>query len=650
MSKNYIKIWAFVLILLLYGSFLLFKVKLPLADDMARHVVNGELVMQGDFDVLFENVYSYSEPGHPFVNHHWLSGVIFYLLFSVVGWEGLVILKTITYLLTFAIIFKLAMKKADFWLVSLLSIPTIIILIERVSLRPEMFSYLFIAIFTYLLVEFGENPKSNKIYWLVPIQLLWTNIHIFKTIGIMLVLAFLAEKLFMDFKKLKNNPSLNKLAIVSFLVILVTFINPHGVKGVFYRYPPDFPIKIAENQNIFQYRQVSSPLEDKSVVLFVPAVIFMLISMYIGIKDKRLSLFYLLGGIATGALGFVILRGLYFFGLFFLIVTAHSLGGRFENIKTSIDKNFGTYARKIKLVGVFLIFVLLIYLCLPSTVKSISPFIQRGVGLSPRATESAEFFRKNNLHGPIFNDPDSGSYLIYNFFPEEKVFTDNLFADAYSADFFNEYLSMVADPESWRRGLERYDFNVIFFYQYNAGENVRKFLYDRIQDPEWALVYSDPFNFIFVRNIPEFQNVIRDHRITPQNISDRLRYLAESLDFDDQVAFADTANIIGRTDIGSEAFLKILQRWPEKAKMWMIIGEWELSNDNPKSPMLSAMYLEKAISLGQKTAEAYAFLGAAYSKAGQKDKAIEALRKAVDINPNREDARALLESLERFGN
>ncbi|MEQ1500133.1 MAG: tetratricopeptide repeat protein [Parcubacteria group bacterium] len=648
MNSKYIKIFIFFLILGFYSTLLIYKPKLPVADDMPRHIMNGKLLLEGNFKVLYENVYSYTDTGYPFVNHHWLSGVIYYLFFVVVGWNGLIVLKVITYLLTFSIIFYVATKKADFWLVCVLSIPSILIINERTSLRPEMFSYLFIALFFYFLIRFEENPKSNMVFWLVPIQLLWTNMHIFKAIGIMIVLGFLFEKVILHYKEWKNNILLKKLIVLVILVISVTFINPHGWKGVFYRYPENFPIKIAENKSIPEYKKSMVPSENIAVMLYFPLVIVFAVSVYFAYKKRKISIFYLAGGLASMILAFVILRGLYFFGVLFLISASAFLSPSFIEYR---DKLYKLFPNKKNNLGIFfvLFFVLfIVYLILPSTTKKISPYIERGFGLSSNTFDSANFLKENNIKGPIFNDADSGSYLIFNFFPQERVFQDNLFGDAYSPETFNESIGMTGDDYSWNEAIKRYDFNVIFFYQYDGGPNVREFLYKRMHDPEWVFVYADQYNYIFVRNTSNNKDVIEKFQISPDNIQERLSSMANSDDYDRVVSYADIANLIGRIDIGTSVFQDILYRWPEKGKIWMVAGQWELGSNDPKSALLSLMYLDKAISVGYKNAETYSFLGAAYARLGRKERAIEYLRKALNINPDLQNAKDLLFNLESF--
>src|SRR3989344_2749975 len=265
MKNKLIKIIVFVLILVFYASLLTYKIELPVTDDMARHIKNGELILQGNFEVLYSNVYSYTEPGHPFINHHWLSGVVFYLLHQAVGWDGLVIFKIIVLLSAFSLLFITATKKADFWLVAFFSLPTILILIERSSLRPEIFSYLFIAIFLYFLIDLEEHPERKRIYWLIPLELLWVNMHVFWSIGVMMVAGFLLEKIILNRRNLYGNPLIKKLAFLLAALALVSFINPNGARGVLYSYPRDFLILIGENRSLSQYQQTVAPWTDTSV-------------------------------------------------------------------------------------------------------------------------------------------------------------------------------------------------------------------------------------------------------------------------------------------------------------------------------------------------------------------------------------------------
>jgi hypothetical protein len=75
------------LLLVLYGYLLAQKINLATAD-LGRHLKNGELFFK-EQTIPKTNLYSYTYPNYPFVNHHWGSGVIFYLVKIIFGFRGL---------------------------------------------------------------------------------------------------------------------------------------------------------------------------------------------------------------------------------------------------------------------------------------------------------------------------------------------------------------------------------------------------------------------------------------------------------------------------------------------------------------------------------------------------------------------------------
>ncbi len=220
---------VFGLLLAFYGVILWHQIKLPAADDLGRHIMNGKLVLQGEFRVLDSNLYSYTEPDAFFANHHWLFGVIAYLLHATIGFGGIVIFKVLLLLFAFALLFFIALKRADFWVVAVFSIPTILILMERTSFRPEIFSYLFVVIYLYFLHAAVERPESKQLYWLVPLQILWVNIHIFFVIGVVLAAGFLAEAIIRNYREFWRSLLVKRLAVL----VLFLAMRASSIRRVF---------------------------------------------------------------------------------------------------------------------------------------------------------------------------------------------------------------------------------------------------------------------------------------------------------------------------------------------------------------------------------------------------------------------------------
>src|SRR5439155_23411103 len=248
---------VFVLILAFYGSLLLHKIDLPAADDLPRHIQNGATLLHGNKDVLYKNLYAYTEGNYPVTNHHWLSGVIFYVLQQLIGFDGLVLFKVILLLAAFCLLFAVALKKADFWLVAIVAVPSILVLRERTGLRPEIFSYFFIAIFLYLLSNLEEHPEHKRIFWLVPLQMVWVNLHIFSCIGIAVVAGFLLEKI-------RDRILNRKLSLLLVGVAGADLINLYGIK-IFYVFYwsitayKNFVVGTMEEYSVPEFLRFSTP-------------------------------------------------------------------------------------------------------------------------------------------------------------------------------------------------------------------------------------------------------------------------------------------------------------------------------------------------------------------------------------------------------
>lgn len=658
-EQKYIQVLVFLLLLVLLASYTIYQIRLPAAEDLPRLIKNGEMIMSGDFDVITKNVYSYTKPLHPFANHHWLSAVVFYLLHISVGFAGIVLFKVLVVLSTFSILFYIATRKANFWIVALLSIPSILILIGRSSARPEIFSYLFIAIYLYLFYLFDKNPNTKKIYWLIPLQLLWTNMHLFFGVGILLIGGFIFERIIINFKNLRNDKATLKLSIIFVLMLITIFMTPYGIEGAINSLQVntsyDAPIFSAETQSISVIKKIAPPIDNIVLVVFPIMVVVLGISFILRYivkpSRKNISVFYFLASLATAFVGFKVIRSLPMFAIIFLVIAPYNFDIFFRNLKFKPLIDF-VYLNKKRITYCLLILftILIIYLIVPAR-KIIGPYAEFGLGLSPRSEDAGRFFKENGLKGPIFNDTDIGSYLIYYLYPEEKVFVDNRFGDAYPISFFkNVYKPMSADEESWKRLSEVYGINTIIFYQYDGGSGARDFLFRRIYDPAWAWVYVDDGVVILVKNIPENKTIIDKFRITKDNIKEKLRFLEESPRIDDNLSAADLYSLVGFYNEATNVYLKIVSEHPERGKIWMILGSIELtkSDQDNSNPALALVYLQRAIEAGWRTTESYSYLALAHYRLGNIEEAKQAVYKELKIDKDSLDAKSWMETLNNY--
>ncbi|MEK7566643.1 MAG: hypothetical protein AAB527_00705, partial [Patescibacteria group bacterium] len=437
---DYKKVFVFVIILAFYASFLVVKISLPMADnDAGLYITDGKVIWETQ-KVFRNNIYSYTMPDYPVYDHHWLSSVVFYLTHEFFGFSVLTILKTIILLSAFVILFLAAIKKADFWLVAAFSFPTILMLSWRVRIRPEMFSYLFIALFLYLLLDLEKHPERKRIFWLIPLQILWVNFHLFFFVGLALVGGFLFEKAVLNPKGFWRDPAVKKLLIILPILFIVIFINPNGVEGAL------APLKIhsyatftvSENQPLFNLK-ASLFSWDIFSSAFIPMIAIFLLSFLFGFWNKFIGLardkpiFLLLAGLGSAGAALLQLRLATLFALIFLPAVSSNFNGAYLAAKEWLKRKYP----KITLVAGYILIFMIVFVFSYKAYRINADAREQGypanlgIGLDRYSNGAGEFFKNNNLKGPIFNDYDIGGYIIYHLFPKEKVFVDNNGADSY---------------------------------------------------------------------------------------------------------------------------------------------------------------------------------------------------------------------------
>lgn len=658
LKQNKLKVFVFAVILAFYSSFLLVPISLPHMDnDAGLYISDGKLIWETK-TVFRTNVYSYTVPDYPVYDHHWLSSLTFFFTHEVFGFKGLTILKTVVLLIAFSILFFASLKKADFWLVAAASLPTILILINRTRIRPEMFSYLFLASMLYLLFDFEKHPERNRIFLLIPLQLLWVNFHLYFFVGIAIVGGFLFEKIALHVswrfwktrvRDIFQDVLVRKMLIVLVAMIAVCFINPNGVEGALapFKTHSYTTFTVSENQplfnfkaNIFSWGLFSSP--------FAPMVIVLLISLLFNYRQR--PYFFFLAGIASAMAGLIHVRLITLFAVMFLPAVASNFHALFLSIRERMQRRRPVLALMAGWALTAILVSAFPYKAFQIHVRAAERGYSTdwGIGLDRYSNDAGEFFKENNIQGPIFNDYDIGGYILYHLFPKERVFVDNNGADSYPIEFFeNIFMPALTSEEVWQEMEGRYKLNAIFISLRDGSPAVGGFLWRRLNDPSWALVYIDTYSIIFVRKIPKNQEVI-DKFFTLQNINKTIDRMSNSDDVIDRVIIGRFLYLVGREDLSTSILKKVVSEHPKNSWVWLYMGSLKVWSNDPQELISALIFLENAISMGEKTAEGYTWLGLAYFRSGQFEKAEEAFQKALWLDPGRYDTTNYMSQLQEY--
>jgi len=508
-----VSFFLFGLVLTWYCLFLFHKIDLTTAD-LGRHLKNGELISSNfslNSNVLKTNFYSYTQPEYSTLNHHWLSGVIFFIIFKVLGFNGLHLFFIALSLFTFWLFFKIAEDEIGVEVASVLSLFIIPLIAERIEVRPEVFSYLFSGLFLTLLLAWRQNKLKFRFLLFLPLlQLFWVNLHILSILGPILIGAFLFESLILASKR----KDFSKLAIIFILVILTSLINPFGLNGslAIFEVLKEYGYRLVENQSLWFLERLGFVINSNFLLfkmVFLGLMTSIIAAVKISKKDFPLVNLFLAAGFSLA--GFLALRNFTIFGLFSLPLIASNIKVIAEKkpLPEQISLDFFYLSSKFLLAIIGFIF-LTWGLITHSREISLS---RMGMGLLDSNNQSIEFFKQNQLTGPIFNNYDIGGYLVFYLFPQERVFVDNR-PEAYSVDFFQkEYIPMQENEIKWLEEQDKYGFNVIFFSHRDATSWGQSFLVDRVKDQNWAPVYLDEFNIILLKRNEANQNIIDQYEI-----------------------------------------------------------------------------------------------------------------------------------------
>lgn len=487
------------MLLVWFGIFFARKIDLTTAD-IGRHIKNGEILLRitsGEkLPVLRQNFYSYTMPDAPFVNHHWGSGILFYVVWKSFGFVGLSLFYVLLGLTAVFLFWDIARRASNCYVASFLTIVLLPLIVSRSEIRPEVFTYLFSGMFFWSLY-------SKKYIWILPVlATFWVNLHIGFVFSFLVLGVFCFEELLKFLKKKPNN--FKKMTIVSVTSVATSLINPFGYKALIYPFEifKNYGYKIVENQSIgflegLGFNQNMHFLLFKIIAFFV-AISFALLFA----KRMRISIAMFLLIVVSGVMGYLSIKQFPLFAFFALQALSYNLYHLYVNISES--------KKAIVLAGASVLFVTALAFQIKDFIR-IKPVL--GFGLLPGVNVSSNFLKINNIKGPIFNNYDVGGYLIYHFYPQEKVFIDNR-PEAYSEEFFQKmYIPAQEENKKWLRLEQQYNFNVIFFSHRDYTPWGQKFLIERVNDKNWVPVFADSYNIIFLKRNAKNTDLIKKFEI-----------------------------------------------------------------------------------------------------------------------------------------
>jgi hypothetical protein len=407
------------------------------------------------------------------LTHEWLAQVLFYLVWRVAGFAGVVLFRAGLLAAFCSLVGLVAWRRCGGFYRSVAAACAAGGMAIPFALdRPYLLTFLLLA-GTVAILEF-----RRWIWLLPPLFLFWANCHGGYFLGWVVLASYSAEALWLRYRH-RPDPGSRQLWMVSAVCLLVSGINPNGFRIlqvlVYYR-------RSQMTSNLLEWARPQWFAFNEFTVLWLAAAVLMLWS-----RPRVRPVDWMLFA-AFAAAAFSAQRNTILMGLIAPIVIVS-----YFPWKPSLPA-VAPFAASLLLVGGAIAF-------------------SGGIFFQLRAAEwryprgAADFLLAHHVTGPIFNTYEYGGYLIWRLWPQQRVFIDGR---SLSESLFRDYGRILynvdeAGGKNAQQLLEQYGVETIVMNTFEYSQGLVYRLAPALSDPrqtDWKLVYDDPTAIVLMRHPP----------------------------------------------------------------------------------------------------------------------------------------------------
>lgn len=461
------------------------------------------------------DMFSYTMSGQPWVNVKWLYEVIIGTFEKALGPEGVLLLQAlvnvaIVYLLVRTIQYagKQFHKQIPVFATAIFILLFLAICEYRMAGRPEMMSHLLCAVYLFLLWR-SPSFEFKKIWWLVPLQCLWANMHEGYPVGIVIAGTAVGGTVisyFLTREKEYLQQAIRALAIFA-TCILIILLNPNTIQ--LWKQPFEIYRQIWANKyttELYSYKDAAYwTMQAKWHWLLTGFTFLYWIGIvWTAIKEKKSKTFftpvtttYLLILLLFSYLALTANRNIPFAQI--ALVPSLALLGGWIAVSGKVQA-MGIYQALSKRAGYIAIAIAAIfYLSIVSDkwYKYTASPNKFGIHTSMlhNPTGASAFIKQHGIQGPAFSDYFVSSYLLWDLYPAFKSYIDLRDLDVFPVAFFYDYFSMYNQPEKFDTLDKKYNFNYVVLSTSQLSALQIKLYWGH----GYNMVYLDPVCTIFLK-------------------------------------------------------------------------------------------------------------------------------------------------------
>jgi hypothetical protein len=427
----------------------------------------------------------------------WLSELTFYSVYSSFGPAGLQLWKYITAIATGAIAWVAAKKRGAGTPACILCLFVISYFIYPAysPVRPTMFTNLFFVVTLAVLESTRADKKWSRLWWLVPLNVIWPNVHgaFIAGPGVIALYALVAA-----FMRQRPWPYVRTLACS----VIATFFNPYGIKLwiSILGQAAEHQYEIQEWQPVWYHLLRGSSVGACIVYVLLVVAAVLIVRFYLR-KDLPAVLVLAVTALLAGSQ----VRHMILFALAWAVYLPLGFSRLYEGFRHGP----WTFGRLNRLAAMCLLPALAVpwfgadmrealHRTFAKSVQgSVLDLITPDCGKTNRLPSyplgALAYMRKHNLKGNILPEFSWGAFLIWTCYPQCRVAMHGRYEVAFSKEVRAEYMDFILGGENWSLFLNKYPHDIILLAQDTGACRKLK------ENPGWRPVYEDKGSALFVR-------------------------------------------------------------------------------------------------------------------------------------------------------
>jgi len=498
-------------------------------EDTWWHLKEGQLYVTTK-SLPAQDPFSFTTTGREWIKYSWLADILFYSVFWAGGISGLVLLRLLLLFLITLVLYRVLRGCGLHALAALLFVFLASIALGlRLWIRPEILSFpLLLAVMAILLWLQTAPPPAA--YALLPVLVIWTNVHASFVVGFGLpALVLLANllpgaRLTPGWGRLRlDRQRLRHLAAAVACLPLVSLINPQGASLLLFPFRQNSMTRLtwfSEWKPVWFFPSFDPAWLDVPFVLGLVLLAFAVTAVLLLFWEGRLDPVGWGIVLFMGTYAIFRLRAIPHFILAvlpFLAVALVRLAGHFTTAEPWRSSN------RLERIGAL---ACLLVLSSSIMVQVLFPLSRNphGFGVRPDyfPEGAAAFLDRHQLDGRVFNSYGFGGYLIWRRWPANQVFIDG----RYDGTLFDEglleaYIQAHESPDALERVTAAYNVDILVL----DARAKWKVPYLNGQ-PGWARVYWDQVAEVYVRRGGQYADLIATHEYRLTHPETNLAYLA----------------------------------------------------------------------------------------------------------------------------